>query len=127
MLDAAKKEKLRVLFAHDTFLGCGIHTSRKLLDDGVIGKPVAFTAFMLGSLRSQVLLHSGRRPGAGFVSTWERTRTSPRLPLAEARQLPHIPATIIRKSALRAPAFAASLAAKETECLISPTRNAPPA
>ena len=31
----------------DTFLGAGIQTARKLIDDGAIGKPVAFTAFMM--------------------------------------------------------------------------------
>jgi predicted dehydrogenase len=35
--------------APDTFLGSGIQTARKLIDDGAIGKPVAFTAFMLSA------------------------------------------------------------------------------
>jgi predicted dehydrogenase len=47
MLDAAKKRKLRVGCAPDTFLGAGIQTARKLIEDGAIGKPVAFTAFMM--------------------------------------------------------------------------------
>ena len=33
--------------APDTFMGAGIQTSRRVIDDGRIGKPVAFTAFML--------------------------------------------------------------------------------
>ena len=35
--------------APDTFLGGGLQTSRKLIDDGWIGRPVAATAFMAGS------------------------------------------------------------------------------
>jgi predicted dehydrogenase len=34
--------------APDTFMGGGIQTCRKLIDDGVIGEPVAATAFMMG-------------------------------------------------------------------------------
>ena len=44
----AKKKKLRVGCAPDTFMGAGIQTARKLLDDGAIGKPVAFSAYMQG-------------------------------------------------------------------------------
>ncbi|MFT3786341.1 MAG: Gfo/Idh/MocA family oxidoreductase [Tepidisphaeraceae bacterium] len=44
----AKAKNLRVGCAPDTFMGAGIQTARKLIDDGVIGKPVAFTAFMMG-------------------------------------------------------------------------------
>jgi len=47
LLVAAKKKKVRIGCAPDTFLGAGIQTSRKLLDDGIIGRPVAFTAFMM--------------------------------------------------------------------------------
>jgi len=47
LLAAAKKAGLRVGCAPDTFMGSGIQTARKLLDDGAIGKPVAFTAFMM--------------------------------------------------------------------------------
>lgn len=47
VMDAAKKKKLLVGCAPDTFMGAGIQTARKLIDDGAIGKPVAFTAFML--------------------------------------------------------------------------------
>ena len=43
----AKSKNLRVGCAPDTFMGAGIQTARKLIDDGVIGKPVAFTAFMM--------------------------------------------------------------------------------
>jgi predicted dehydrogenase len=47
MLALAKKRGLRVGGAPDTFLGAGIQTCRKLIDDGAIGVPVAATAFML--------------------------------------------------------------------------------
>jgi predicted dehydrogenase len=47
IMELAKKKNLRVGCAPDTFLGAGIQTARKLLDDGTIGRPVAFTAFML--------------------------------------------------------------------------------
>ena len=43
---AAKAKGLRVGCAPDTFLGGGIQTCRKLIDDGWIGEPVAATAFM---------------------------------------------------------------------------------
>jgi len=42
---AAKKDLL-VGGAPDTFMGAGLQTCRKLIDDGWIGKPVAATAFM---------------------------------------------------------------------------------
>ena len=47
VVDAARRRKLRIGCAPDTFLGAGIQTCRKLIDDGWIGKPVAATAFML--------------------------------------------------------------------------------
>jgi predicted dehydrogenase len=47
ILKVAKARKLRVGSAPDTFLGAGIQTCRKLIDDGWIGKPVAATAFMM--------------------------------------------------------------------------------
>lgn len=47
VIDLAKNTGLRVSCAPDTFLGGGIQTCRKLLDDGVIGKVVAGTAFMM--------------------------------------------------------------------------------
>lgn len=47
LMGAAKKARLRVGCAPDTFMGAGIQTARKLIDEGVIGKPVAFTAFMM--------------------------------------------------------------------------------
>ncbi|HQY89738.1 MAG TPA: Gfo/Idh/MocA family oxidoreductase, partial [Tepidisphaeraceae bacterium] len=48
LVDASRRTKLRVGCAPDTFLGAGIQTARKLIDDGAIGKPIAFTAFMMG-------------------------------------------------------------------------------
>jgi len=49
VLDLAAEKSLRVGCAPDTFLGAGLQTSRKLIDDGWIGRPVAATAFMLAS------------------------------------------------------------------------------
>jgi predicted dehydrogenase len=43
----ARKKKLLVGCAPDTFLGAGLQTARKAIDDGLIGKPVAFTALMM--------------------------------------------------------------------------------
>ncbi|MBN2305278.1 MAG: Gfo/Idh/MocA family oxidoreductase [Anaerolineae bacterium] len=45
ILAAAEKAGVRVGCAPDTFLGGGIQTSRKVLDDGWIGEPVAAVAF----------------------------------------------------------------------------------
>ncbi|MDB5325558.1 MAG: oxidoreductase domain protein [Phycisphaerales bacterium] len=47
LIDRAKFKNLRVGSAPDTFLGAGLQTARKVIDDGGIGKPVAFTAFMI--------------------------------------------------------------------------------
>jgi predicted dehydrogenase len=44
-LDAARAKSVRVGCAPDTFLGGGIQTCRKLIDDGWIGQPIAATAF----------------------------------------------------------------------------------
>jgi predicted dehydrogenase len=46
ILNTAKEKGLLVGGAPDTFLGGGIQTCRKLIDDGWIGEPVAATAFM---------------------------------------------------------------------------------
>jgi predicted dehydrogenase len=47
ILAAAAKAGVRIGCAPDTFLGGGLQTCRKLIDDGWIGQPVAATAFML--------------------------------------------------------------------------------
>ena len=47
MLTIAREKGLRVGGAPDTFMGAGIQTCRKLIDDGAIGVPVAATAFMM--------------------------------------------------------------------------------
>ncbi len=47
LLAAASERGLRVGNAPDTFMGAGIQTAVKLIDDGWIGKPVSATAFML--------------------------------------------------------------------------------
>ena len=46
-LQAAAKNNVRIGGAPDTFLGPGIQTCRKLIDEGWIGRPVSATAFML--------------------------------------------------------------------------------
>ncbi|MCD8481539.1 MAG: Gfo/Idh/MocA family oxidoreductase [Verrucomicrobia bacterium] len=48
VLKLANERNLRVSCAPDTFLGSGQQTSRKLIDDGYIGKPLSGTAMMLG-------------------------------------------------------------------------------
>lgn len=47
ILQAAEAAGLRVGCAPDTVLGGGHQTARKLIDDGVIGKPVSAVAFMM--------------------------------------------------------------------------------
>ena len=47
LVDAAAGKKVRIGGAPDTFLGAGIQTCIKLIDDGWIGAPVAATAFMV--------------------------------------------------------------------------------
>lgn len=47
VLAFAGEKGCRVGCAPDTFLGAGLQTSRKLIDDGWIGEPVAATAFVV--------------------------------------------------------------------------------
>lgn len=47
LIDFATKKGLLVGCAPDTFMGAGVQTARKVLDDGQIGRPVAFSAFMM--------------------------------------------------------------------------------
>lgn len=47
ILETARARGLRVGCAPDTFLGGGLQTCRKLIDDGWIGEPIGATAFML--------------------------------------------------------------------------------
>ena len=48
LLEDAAAKGVRIGSAPDTFLGGGLQSARKYLDDGVIGEPVAISAFMLG-------------------------------------------------------------------------------
>ncbi len=48
VLALAQEKGLRVGCTPDTFLGGGIQTCRKLIDDGWIGQPIGAAAFMLG-------------------------------------------------------------------------------
>ncbi len=67
VLDAAQAKGVRVGCAPDTFLGGGLQTCRKLIDDGWIGEPIAATAFMVG--RGMEMWHPNPyffyQPGAG--------------------------------------------------------------
>ena len=67
VLEAARARGVRVGCAPDTFLGGGLQTCRKVLDEGTIGEPVAATAFMLN--RGQEHWHPDPdffyQPGAG--------------------------------------------------------------
>lgn len=47
MLEMARERGLRIGCAPDTFLGGGLQTCRKVIDEGVIGEPVAVTALMM--------------------------------------------------------------------------------
>ncbi|MCY0903078.1 MAG: Gfo/Idh/MocA family oxidoreductase, partial [Firmicutes bacterium] len=49
IMDTARARGLRVGSAPDTFLGGGLQTCRKLIDDGWIGTPIAATGFMMGA------------------------------------------------------------------------------
>jgi predicted dehydrogenase len=48
IVELAKSKGLRVGSAPDTFMGGGIQTCRKLIEDGWIGEPIGATAFMVG-------------------------------------------------------------------------------
>jgi predicted dehydrogenase len=60
LLDAARRQGVRVGGAPDTFLGAGGQTCRGLIDEGAIGTPLAAAAFMLGSG------HESWHPAADF-------------------------------------------------------------
>lgn len=47
VIEEASRRRLRVGSAPDTFLGSGIQTARRLIDEGAIGRPVAAVGFML--------------------------------------------------------------------------------
>jgi predicted dehydrogenase len=47
LLEVARDRELLIGCAPDTFLGGGLQTCRKLIDDGWIGEPIAATAFMM--------------------------------------------------------------------------------
>lgn len=47
MIGLAREKDLRVGCAPDTFLGAGLQTCRKLIDEGAIGEPVGGAGFML--------------------------------------------------------------------------------
>lgn len=47
LLKTANEKNVRVGGAPDTFLGAGLQTCRKAIDEGMIGRPVAAAAFMM--------------------------------------------------------------------------------
>lgn len=49
ILNIADQSGLRVGCAPDTFLGSGVQTARAAIESGEIGRPIAATAFMMGS------------------------------------------------------------------------------
>ncbi|AQQ70133.1 putative oxidoreductase YdgJ [Limihaloglobus sulfuriphilus] len=49
ILELADKKGLLTGCAPDTVMGAGIQTCRKLIDEGAIGRPLSFTAFMTSS------------------------------------------------------------------------------
>ena len=46
LVESAKEEGVLIGGAPDTFLGGGIQTCRKIIEDGLIGEPIGATAFM---------------------------------------------------------------------------------
>jgi predicted dehydrogenase len=52
LLQTAKQKNLLIGGAPDTFLGAGLQTCRKLLDDGWVGKPVTATALIAMGVNS---------------------------------------------------------------------------
>jgi predicted dehydrogenase len=60
MLDIAKEKGVYLGNAPDTFLGAGIQTCKKIIDDGVIGRPLSATAFMM------IPGHEGWHPDPAF-------------------------------------------------------------
>lgn len=69
ILAAARERGLRIGCAPDTFLGGGIQTCRKLIDDGWIGQPIGATAFFMGSGPESWHPNPGffYQPGAGPI------------------------------------------------------------
>lgn len=49
LVTAAREAGLRIGCAPDTFLGGGLQTCRKIIDEGWIGEPIGATAFMISS------------------------------------------------------------------------------
>jgi len=47
IMDKARQKNRKVGCAPDTFMGRAIQTARKAIDDGLIGRPVGFNAFMM--------------------------------------------------------------------------------
>ncbi|WP_252226232.1 Gfo/Idh/MocA family protein [Caldicoprobacter algeriensis] len=59
MIDFAKSRGLLIGCAPDTFLGAGLQTCRKLIDDGWIGKPIAANAMIMMAVSSEIYHKAG--------------------------------------------------------------------
>ncbi len=76
LIAIAEAKGLMVGGAPDTFMGAGIQTARKLIDDGVIGDVIGANCAMICP-GSGVLLEERRRPHAGYGSLLcHRARTA---------------------------------------------------
>ncbi len=49
LVEKSKQKNLMIGCAPDTFMGAGLQTSRKLIDEGAIGKPIAVNAVYVGA------------------------------------------------------------------------------
>jgi predicted dehydrogenase len=77
IIGLARSKGLLVGSAPDTFLGGGIQTCRKLIEDGVIGTPVAATGSMMSKGHESSKAGIRRRSfitslEAGRCSIWDR-------------------------------------------------------
>ena len=82
MIGLAREKKLRIGCAPDTFLGGGLQTCRKLIDDGAIGEPIGGSGFMLSrGSRAGIRIRSffTRREPDRFL-TWVRITSRPSPP-----------------------------------------------
>ncbi len=107
VLDLAAARGLRVGGAPDTFLGGGLQTCRKLIDDGAIGEPVAAIAFMLG--------HGPEswHPNPGF---FYKTGAGPLFDMGPyyLTALIHLLGPVVRVAAIARISFAERIATSET-------------
>ncbi len=68
LVEKAKQMNLMIGCAPDTFMGAGLQTSRKLIDEGAIGKPIAVSAVYVGAPSTTREVHKPNfyfKPGGG--------------------------------------------------------------